>query len=73
MVWIMSGENSALSAHVGTIGESVIHELMATTLRNYRLKAVLQIMACSEAGRDVVYFTFGNKELQVRRLCNFTN
>ncbi|XP_054838574.1 poly(ADP-ribose) glycohydrolase [Eublepharis macularius] len=28
-----------------------------------RLKALIQIMAASEAGRDVVYFTFGDAEL----------
>ncbi len=30
----------------------------------HRLKSVLQLMAASEAGRDVVYFTFGDEELQ---------
>lgn len=28
------------------------------------LKALLQLMAASEAGRDIVYFTFGNTELR---------
>ena len=30
----------------------------------YRLKALLQLMAASVANRDVVYFTFGDRQLQ---------
>ncbi|XP_041089490.1 poly(ADP-ribose) glycohydrolase [Polyodon spathula] len=37
-----------------------------------KLKALIQIMAASEARRDVVYFTFGNKEL-VQEIWNMHN
>ena len=30
----------------------------------YRLKALLQLMAASVANRDIVYFTFGDRQLQ---------
>ena len=29
-----------------------------------RLKALLQLMAAAVSGRDVVYFTFGDRQLQ---------
>lgn len=34
------------------------------TYNIYRLKSLLQLMAAAVAGRDVVYFTFGDSKLQ---------
>lgn len=39
-------------------------------IRIYRLKSLLQLMAAAQVGRDVVFFTFGDKSL-VRELSSF--
>lgn len=53
-----------------TPGQNVIALNVCLTAILSRLKCVLQLLAAAQARRDVVYFTFGNKNLQ-REICIF--
>ncbi|KAG9345970.1 hypothetical protein JZ751_007785 [Albula glossodonta] len=67
------GSTSSHSAYCGFVRPGVnIQNLSAVATGNWgcgvfggdtRLKALLQMMAAAEAGRDVAYFTFGDSEL----------